>query len=131
MLPMPFDPTSLALLFPLVAWAISASLLAVSAAVAAESRAPGAQRSRNLGLIANTLLAAGVWWPGHQAAVPNGGEFALLAALALIGWSAAYVSRLGTARPWHDGEHLRGVAGTLLVSMLCVSVLGWHGATAG
>jgi len=118
-----FDHTTLTLLAPLSMWALGAALLAVSAAVAAESRAQEAQRTRNLALIANTLLAAGVWWPGQQAAMPLGGETLLLTALAALGWMIAPVARLGMVRPWHDGKHLRGLAGTVVVALLCVSVL--------
>ena len=117
------DPTLRSLLLPLTAWVISASLMAVGAAVAAEATAPGAQRSRNLGLIANTLLAAGIWWPGHQTAIARGGEFALLAALAVLGWVTAYVARLGGDRPWHDAKHWQGLAGTLIAALMCISVL--------
>lgn len=114
----------LALAVPLSAMALSAVLMALSAAVAAEAAAPGALRSRNLGLTANTLLATGVWWAGYQgASARDTGALSTLALLVVLSWLTAYGARYGAGRPWRHGKQRYGLLGTLIASALCVVLL--------
>lgn len=120
------SPTAMLLVFagPLIALVISAALMAISAAVATEAAQPGALRSRNLGLTANTLLAAGVWWAGYQGAESKGTDtLVALALLAVLAWVIAYSARYGAGRPWRHSKQRWGMAGTLAASALCVALL--------
>lgn len=120
------SPTAMLLVFagPLIALVISAALMAISAAVATEAAQPGALRSRNLGLTANTLLAAGVWWAGYQGAESKGTDtLVALALLAVLAWVIAYSARYGAGRPWRHSKQRWGMAGTVAASALCVALL--------
>jgi diguanylate cyclase len=113
-----------ALAGPLVALVISAALMVISAAVTKEASAPGALRSHNLGLTANTLLAAGIWWAGYQGAESNNNDaLPALALLAVLSWLTAYSARYGAGRPWRHSKQRRGMIGTLVASTLCVALL--------
>jgi diguanylate cyclase (GGDEF)-like protein len=108
----------------LVALSLCAALLWVGSAVAWESLAPGALRTRSLDLVAVVLLAAGLWWPAHAASEFQGaGHGIALTLMVLLGGVTAFVARLGVLAPWHHPQQLLGSGGVLLAALAFLSLL--------